>query len=68
MTKPIDTPDRFDLEQQILECWRVTDDINLWSNTGNSNPVDFSALSNYYNHKFAQLWATFESMVHEKKM
>jgi len=21
--------DRFDLEQQILDCWRVTDDINI---------------------------------------
>ena len=56
--------DRFDLEQQILECWKVTEDITLFSEK-NSTPEDFHALSIYYEKKFDQLWSTFETMCRE---
>lgn len=58
--------DRFDLEQQILECWKVTDDIKLFVSQ-NSNSEEFDALSIYYNKKFEQLWATFETMCAERQ-
>lgn len=61
------TPNRFDLEQQILECWKVTNDIQVWVNQG-APSEDYKVLIDYYNRKFEQLWATFEGMVHEKKM
>lgn len=56
--------DRFDLEQQILECWKVTDDIALFAE---QNPTEekWAALKTYYDAKFEQLWATFETMCHE---
>lgn len=56
--------DRFDLEQEILECWRVTDDIKLFVEQG----ADLKVLSDYYQQKFEKLWATFESMCHNGKL
>ena len=58
--------DRFDLEQQILECWRVTDDIKLF-NEQKASAESLEALSTYYEHKFNRLWDTFETMCHEKQ-
>jgi hypothetical protein len=58
--------DRFDLEQQILDCWKVTDDIKLLS--GNeAKPEDFAALAAVYEFKFNQLWNTFETMCAERQ-
>ena len=54
--------DRFDLEQQLLDCWKLTDDIKLLA--GRSADVgDFKALAKVYDHKFNQLWETFEFMI-----
>jgi len=58
--------DRFDLEQQILECWRVTDDITLFAEQDPSEEK-WQALKTYYDAKFEQLWATFETMCQEKQ-
>lgn len=58
--------DRFDLEQQILECWKVTDDIPLFAKQDPSEEK-WQALSIYYNAKFEQLWETFETMCQEKQ-
>ena len=61
------TKDRFDLEQEILECWKVTTDIQMYIDRGVPTE-DFKVLAEYYEHKFNCLWETFESMVHERKM
>ena len=55
---------RFDLEQEILECWRVTNDIKLFAEQG----ADLKILSDYYDQKFEKLWSTFESMCHNGKL
>lgn len=60
------TTDRFDLEQQILDCWGVTDDIKLLSKN-NAKSEDFSALAAVYEFKFNQLWNTFETMCAERQ-
>lgn len=57
---------QFDLEQQILECWRVTDDIALFVGQSPSEEK-WKALQTYYDAKFEQLWATFETMCKEKQ-
>ena len=63
-TKP---RDRFDLEQEILECWKVCNDIQMYVEQG--APVEeFKVLADYYERKFDRLWSTFENMVHERKM
>lgn len=56
--------DRFDLEQQILDCWRVTEDITMMTKQ-NASADSLNALSTYYEHKFNQLWETFETMCRE---
>jgi len=58
------TRDRFDLEQEILECWKVTTDIKLFVDQG----ADLSVLSQYYDQKFERLWNTFEQMIHDGKL
>ena len=59
------TSDRFDLEQQILDCWKITDNLKLVAEKG-EHAVE--AVATLYELKFEQLWSTFESMVHERKM
>lgn len=56
--------DRFDLEQQILDCWKIADDIPLMESQG-ANMADMTSLACVYEFKFKQLWATFETMVAE---
>ena len=53
---------RFDLEQQILACWAITDDIPMMETQG-ANAADMTSLACVYEFKFKQLWATFEAMV-----
>ena len=62
MSKP--TVDRFDLEEQILDCWRITDDIPMMEAQG-ANTADMTSLACVYEYKFKRLWATFETMVAE---
>lgn len=59
--------DRFDLEQEILECWKVTTDIKVWIEQG-AEVKDFSGLADYYDRKFNRLWDTFEQLVHTEKI
>jgi len=61
------TKDRFDLEQEILECWKVTADIQMYVDQ-DAATEDFKVLAEYYERKFNLLWETFESMIHERKM
>jgi len=57
---------RFDLEQQILDCWKITDDIPLLEQQG-AGPADFVSLATVYEYKFSQLWETFENMVKNRE-
>jgi len=61
------TKNRFDLEQEILECWKVTTDIQMYIDQ-DAAAEDFKVLVDYYERKFNLLWGPFESMVHERKM
>lgn len=58
---------RFDLEQQILECWRITDDIPMMEEQ-KANPADFTSLATVYHFKFQKLWDTFETLVNNKQL
>lgn len=58
--------DRFDLEQQILDCWKITDDIPMMEQQGASS-ADMTSLATVYEYKFQQLWATFEKMCEERQ-
>ena len=56
--------DIHDLEQQILACWNITDEIPMMEAQG-ANTADMTSLACVYEFKFKQLWATFETMVAE---
>ena len=59
-------PDRFDLEQQMVECWKIIDDIKMFVDN-DADAVELHSLAIYYNRKFEQLWDTFEDMVKDKR-
>lgn len=67
------TYDRFDLEQGIMDCWKVTDDISLLYD--NLDNMDDDRRMNYmlglmemYTLKFDKLWGIFEQLVQDKKI
>ena len=67
---------RFDLEQEMLACWNVTDDIKLINERIlEKGPFTVDELSNIlgglqtiYNLKFEKLFSTFEELLKEKKI
>ncbi len=74
--------DRFDLEQQIMSCWNVVDDIDaVYKYVGDHedfigmDPAHSDKISNLllgitslYNLKFQTMFSTFESLISEKKI
>ena len=69
--------DRFDLEQGIMKCWNVTEDIDLiYRNIlDGPEPMTNDEISNallgiktLYEMKFNELFNTFEQLVHDKKI
>ena len=59
--------DRFDFEQEIMECWKITNDLQMYIDPG-SSIEDTKVLIDYYERKFDKLWATFETLIHERKI
>ena len=71
--------DRFDLEQQILDCWKITDDIKLLDKNVLEGKIEggnltHDEISNYllgletiYNMKFEQMFATFSDLIKQRK-
>ena len=54
--------DRFDLEQQIMQCWSMVDDVKLFAEQGAPSD-EFAALATVYHRKFETLFDTFELML-----
>ena len=58
---------RFDLEQEILNCWNMVSDIELIPET--ESPRDAAkALVVVYNNRFQNLWKTFEELIASKQI
>ena len=67
--------DRFDLEQNILDCWKITDDVNLLYKNVMEEELDKDKIANVllglqaiYSMRFEQLWETFETVVRNKEI
>lgn len=68
--------DRFDLEQGIMKCWNVTEDVDLlYRNVLDGPEMTTDEISNallgiktLYEMKFNELFNTFEQLVHDKKI
>lgn len=64
--------DRFDLEQNILESWRITSDIKDLISKFDCLTIDqqvnyLIGLEEIYNIKFEKLWDSFESCIQKKE-
>jgi hypothetical protein len=65
--------DRFDLEQEIMKCWNVCEDIEAFINVRDSMDEDrqlnyLIGLKAMYEVKFDTLWKTFESCIRERSI
>ena len=59
--------DRFDFEQEIMECWKITNDLQMYIDQG-AKIEDTKVLIDYYERKFQKVWDTFETLIHERKI
>jgi hypothetical protein len=60
--------DRFDLEQGIMQCWNVTEDVQLlldsWDKLDEDAKLNFLiGLKQMYQLKFEKCWEYFEDCV-----
>jgi hypothetical protein len=62
--------DRFDLEQHIMKCWNVTEDIDLLYKNVMEKDMSTDDIANFllgletiYNHKFEELFDTFSELI-----
>jgi hypothetical protein len=67
--------DRFDLEQEIMKCWNVVEDIKLLTQTMDRRELSEDEMANYligletiYTARFENLFAMFEQLIQEKKI
>lgn len=67
--------DRFDLEQQILDCWKVVDELKLINARQFESDISkdemwelLQGLAAIYNLKFDQMFTTFEKCVDKKEI
>ena len=59
--------DRFELEQELLECWKVTNDLQMYIDQG-ASIEDTKVLIDYYERKFQKAWDTFEALIKDRKI
>jgi len=61
---------RFDMEQEIFQCWHITDDLNVLHEAVLERDISKDEISNIllgleqlYNQKFSRLFSTFEKLI-----
>lgn len=64
---------RFDLEQEILDCWGICDDLETIYSNESLNLDDQTmnvliGLKHLYQMKFERTFATFESLIVNKRL
>jgi len=59
--------DRFEFEQEIMECWKITNDLQMYIDQG-ASIEDTKVLIDYYDRKFQKVWDTFETLIKERKI
>ena len=64
---------RFDLEQQIMDCWHITDDLDVLFEAILDKEIDRDKIANIvlglkdlYHLKFERTFDTFERMISEE--
>lgn len=69
------TPNRFDLEQEILNCWRIVDDLKILNEAVLEQDADRDKISNIltgladlYEMKFNKTFEIFEECIRQRKI
>ena len=57
-------PNKFELEQQLIDFWKITDEIDRIESQGITE-ADRNELVRVYESKFNRLWDNFNTMVAE---
>lgn len=60
----------FDVEQEILKCWNVVDDLKLLAkqvNNGSDFTTTIEGVAELYHYRFEKLWGLYELALKEKK-
>lgn len=67
--------DRFNLEEDILRCWNVTDDIDLLYRSVMEKDLTTDQIANallgmktLYDMKFDEMFNHFETLIHDGKI
>lgn len=67
--------DRFDLEQQILDCWGITDNLKLLTEAVLEQDISRDDIANIligleklYELKFDKAFNTFEHLIHTRSI
>ena len=67
--------DRFDLEQHIMKCWNVTEDIDLLYRTTMDKDLSRDDIANallgmktLYEMKFEEMFSDFETLIGQGKI
>jgi hypothetical protein len=58
--------DRFDLEQAILNCWGITDDLRMAAGV-EGNVSLLNAIAELYDARFEALFKVLTTMIEERK-
>jgi hypothetical protein len=71
--EPLMKKNRFDLEQEIMECWNVTKDIENFYYAQEEMDEDerlnyLLGLQSIYEVRFNKLWKTFEQCVSNRQI
>lgn len=57
----------YELEQHILGCWNICDDIETLEEQG-ASMADMTALSTLYKYKFQKLWDVYENLLQQRSL
>ena len=60
--------DRFDLEQEIMQCWNVVEDLRIIAARNPSIAEDLKAVAHVYEMRFDHMFETFEQLIRAGKL
>jgi hypothetical protein len=63
--KTKDGKDRFDLEQEIMQCWNITEDLRILADRNPTIAEDLKAVAHVYEMRFDNMFNTFSQLIKE---
>jgi hypothetical protein len=57
------TKDRFDFEQEIMQCWNMVEDLRILADRNPAIAEDLKAIVHVYEMRFDNMFNTFEQLI-----